>query len=249
VLGASAAVLALVPVAIAGALLGVEGGLITALLAAIATAVLWDTTRHEVGEPVLSVGGNGLGLFAMMGIGAGFGAMRALRGRLDVGSRRASALAEAALTLELGAGPDTLAVLTRAALEVVPADGALMYSAIPGGGLEIVAAYGAPRVAIGQRETNGPLQSAYASAQPRLLTATETAAITRDARHARSGIVAPIGALGDPAVGVLLVFASRPDSLKEVHVEALRTYAAFVAIALSNPLESRKVANRNLLSV
>jgi len=249
VLGASAAILVLIPISLAGALLGIEAGVITALLAAIATAALWQGTGHEVGEPVLSVGGNGLGFLALMGVGAGFGLMRQLRGRLDVGSRRASALAEAALTLELGAGPDTLALLTRAALEVVPADAALLYAAVPGGGLELVGAYGAPSAKIGQRETGGPLIATYENGQARQLSAAEAATMAADGRRVRSGIVAPVGERGERPIGVMAVFATREDRLREVHVEALRTYTAFVGIALVTPLQSHAVGRRNLLSV
>jgi GAF domain-containing protein len=175
--------------------------------------------------------------------------MRVLRGRLDQGSRRASALAEAALTLELGAGPETLDVLTRAALEVVPGDAALLYTAIPGGGLELVALYGATAALVGRRETAGPLIDTYASGHARVMTGLDAASIASEVPRMRGVIVAPVGLRGDRAIGVLAVLASRRDAFKEAHVEALRTYSAFVAIALSNPLEAPTAATTNLLSV
>jgi hypothetical protein len=51
---------------------------------------LWLGTGHLVEEPVLTVGGNGLGFLALLAVGVGFGVTRALRGRRDRGSREAS---------------------------------------------------------------------------------------------------------------------------------------------------------------
>src|SRR6202158_6299218 len=86
--GAAAAILSIIPVAIAGALFGPEIGVVAGLLAVVANFALWTGTDHAVGEPVIRVGGNGLGALALTGIGAGFGAMRVLRGRLDPRGRR-----------------------------------------------------------------------------------------------------------------------------------------------------------------
>src|SRR5439155_969975 len=70
IVGASSSLLGLIPVAIAGALFGPETGVVAAVLSAILTAVLWQSTGHLVGEPILTVGGNGLGVVALIGIEA-----------------------------------------------------------------------------------------------------------------------------------------------------------------------------------
>ena len=69
-LGASASVLAIPVVALCGALFGLESGVGLALLSSIVTAVLWQTTGHQIGEPILRIGGNGLGIVALVGVGA-----------------------------------------------------------------------------------------------------------------------------------------------------------------------------------
>ncbi|TME58568.1 MAG: hypothetical protein E6I54_13050, partial [Chloroflexi bacterium] len=61
------------------------------------TAALWNATDHAIGEPVLRIGGNGIGVVALVAIGAGFGAMRLVRGRLVPRARLVDALAEAAI--------------------------------------------------------------------------------------------------------------------------------------------------------
>ena len=65
-IGASASLLAMLPVAIAGALYGPEFGIATALLSTIVTAALWNATNHAIGEPVLRIGGNGIGVVALV---------------------------------------------------------------------------------------------------------------------------------------------------------------------------------------
>jgi DNA-binding NarL/FixJ family response regulator len=155
--GAAAAILSIIPVAIAGALFGPEIGVVAGLLAVVANFALWTGTDHAIGEPVIRVGGNGLGALALTGIGAGFGAMRILRGRFDPHGRRLGALAEVALALAAGPTPDVLRLLAEGALEVVPGDAALLYATVPTGGLELVAATGVARTMVGKRETAGEL--------------------------------------------------------------------------------------------
>jgi CheY-like chemotaxis protein len=86
--GASAAVLSVVTVAAAGAALGPELGVVTAIATYAATEVLWSVTGHQPGEAILQIGGNGLGAIALLFLGAGVGAMRLVLSR----SRRAEAL-------------------------------------------------------------------------------------------------------------------------------------------------------------
>src|SRR5438874_8020292 len=145
----------MLPVAIAGAVFGPEIGVATALLSTIVTAALWNATNHAIGEPVLRIGGNGIGVVALVAIGAGFGAMRLVRGRLVPRARLVDALAEAAVALGPGLGPRTLELLAEAALEIVPGDTALIYVAVPGGRLEMVGVAGAPLEVIGLRVVAG----------------------------------------------------------------------------------------------
>jgi CheY-like chemotaxis protein len=88
VVGPSAAVLSVVTVAAAGAMLGPELGVITAIATYLATTVLWSTTGHFSGEAILEVGGNGLGALMLLFLGAGVGAMRNVLSR----SRRVEAV-------------------------------------------------------------------------------------------------------------------------------------------------------------
>jgi hypothetical protein len=239
VLGASAAVMAVVPVALAGALLGVESGVAAAVLAGIATALLWQGTGHAVGEPVLSVGGNGLGLLAMLGLGAGFGVMRVLRGRIDPGARRAGALAEAALTLAAGPGPDTLGLLAQAALEVVPGDVALLYAAVPGGGLELVATSRGARTPLGRREVPAAIAEAHATGRATVVSDPRPIAIALGIPRVRSAVVAPVAIPGEHAGGVIAVLSTRRGAYGEKHVATLGTYAAFLGMAIEMGHRSR----------
>jgi len=242
VLGASAAVIALVPVALAGALLGIEGGLAAAILVGVASALLWEGTDHTPGEAVLTIGGNYLGFLAMMGLGAGFGAMRVLRGRVDRRSRRAGALADAALTLASGLRPETLELFAQAALEVVPGDAALVYSTVPGGGLEIVAVAGAPRTLVGRRESAGAVAEAQASGRASLVRDLAAASIGIRVPRMRSAVVVPAAIPGQRAGGVIAVFSTRRDTLTDVHVATLETYGAFVGMAIGTSLDTSRAA-------
>ena len=81
VVGASAAVLSVATVAAAGALLGPELGVVTAILTYIVTTLLWTATGHQPGEAILQIGGNGLGAVMLLLLGAGAGAMRSALSR------------------------------------------------------------------------------------------------------------------------------------------------------------------------
>jgi DNA-binding NarL/FixJ family response regulator len=242
VLGASASILAIVPVAIAGALFGPEVGVAIALLSAVETATLWQGTGHVIGEPVLRIGGNGLGIAALVGIGAGFGAMRLLRGRLLPGTRQIGALAEAALALAPGLGPKTLGLLAEAALEIVPGETALMYVAVPGGGLELVAGAGAPQGLIGQREAAGAVAAAATENRASIIDDLEARPIGVSLPGSRSGVVVPVAGRGDTPSGVIAILASRKGIYGPVHLEALTSYAGFLASLLNAPATAISIA-------
>ncbi len=247
VLGASAAVLQLVPVAAAGALLGPEAGIAAALLSALLTALLWQGTGHPLGEPILTVGGNGLGVLALMGLGAAFGMMRALHGRVNPEVRQAGALAEAALVLAAGGGPKTLELLARGALDVVPGDVALLYLPVPNGGLELVAAPGALPGLLGSRRTGDAVERAHTHGQP-MITDAGAASLGVEVPAMRAAIVVPLSTIGAPD-GVIAVLSARRGTYDEAHLHAVRAYAAFVRMAIGAQLAAEASEQRVARSV
>jgi DNA-binding NarL/FixJ family response regulator len=230
-LGASASLLAIPIVALGGALLGPEAGIALALLCSTASVALWQTTDHQIGEPILRVGGNGLGIVALVSVGAGFGAMRLVRGRLDTRARRVGAFAEAAVALSSGLDPNTLGMLAEAVLELVPGDAALIYVSVPGGGLELVAAAGVDKSVLGQRRTAGSIAKAFRDAQATPLTALDGMAM-EDLGNARAGIAVPLSRSGEPPCGVLAVFANRPVVYASEQIQSATSYASFLAALL-----------------
>jgi two-component system nitrate/nitrite response regulator NarL len=233
--GASAALLSFVPVAIAGALFGPELGVVAGILAVLANLALWAGTGHEIGEPILRVGGNGLGALSLMGIGAGFGAMRLLRGRFDPHGRRLGALAEVALALAAGPTPDVLRLLAEGALEVVPGDAALLYAVVPTGGLELVAATGTARTAVGQREMAGELVRAQKQRHASISWDVASGAVGRAVPDAKGAIIVPIPGIAEAVAGVLVVATGKRRVYGEPHVQVLSSYATFIGAALNAP--------------
>ncbi len=233
--GAAAAILSIVPVAIAGALFGPETGVAAALLAVVTNLLLWSATDHAIGEPVIRVGGNGLGALALVGIGGGFGAMRLLRGRFDPHGRRLGAIAEVALALAAGPTPDVLRLLAEGALEVVPGDAALLYAAVPTGGLELVAATGGARAEVGQRETTGELVRAQTQRHASISWSVARGPIGQAVPDAKGAIVVPIPGLAEAVAGVLVVATARRRAYGEAHVQVLSSYATFIGAALNAP--------------
>jgi DNA-binding NarL/FixJ family response regulator len=235
VFGAAAAVLSIAPVAIAGALFGPEVGVVAAVLAVTANFGLWAGTDHAIGEPVIRVGGNGLGALALLGIGAGFGAMRVLRGRLDPHGRRLGALSEVALALAAGPTPDVLRLLAEGALEVVPGDAALIYAAVPTGGLELVAATAAAQSAVGLRESGGPLARAQTTRHASISWDVASGPIARAMPDARGAIIVPIPGATEAVAGILAVATAKRRAYGQAHVQVLSSYATFVGAALNTP--------------
>lgn len=248
-LGASASVLAIPFVAAAGMLIGPEAGLIAGFLSSVVTAALWQTTNHPIGEPILRVGGNGLGILALMGIGAGFGAMRLVRGRLDPHGRRVSALAESALALAPGLTPASLELLAEAALEIVPGDVALLYEPVPEGGLELVAASGAAEGAIGTRRVAGAVAEAHSTGRSAVVADLALTPIGVDVPHAHSAVVVPVVGVGDAPGGVIAVVSMRKGAYSESHLAALASYASFLSSLLNAPPTTVAVSDRIALRV
>ncbi len=235
IFGASAAILSVVPVAVAGALFGPELGVVTAFLAVAANFALWAGTDHPIGEPIIRVGGNGVGVLVLMGIGAGFGAMRLMRGRFDVHGRRLGALAEVALALAAGPTPDVLRLLAEGALEIVPGDAALLYATVPSGGLELVAATGAARTTLGQRETAGELVRAQAQRHASISWDLRNSAVISAIPDAKGAIIVPIPGIAEAIAGVLVLVSTRRRTYGEPHLQVLSSYASFIGAALNAP--------------
>lgn len=233
-LGASGVVVSIVCVALAGALLGPEAGLLAAVLAGAESALLWQSTGHQLGEPVLTVGGNGVGFLALMGIGAGFGVMRVLRGRFAERDREVDALAQGALLLWSDGG-GRLDLAAAAARAVIPADAVLLFGAVSGGEeLEVKAAAGAPASLLGLRQgvATGPIGRVYAEARPRVandLTAGLTLALVKGMR---SALLVPVCPADQPARGVIVALSSRRNGFTSAHAATLSRFGASVWLAM-----------------
>ncbi|MEK6208526.1 MAG: response regulator [Chloroflexota bacterium] len=230
-LGASASLLAIPVVALGGALLGPEAGIALALLSSVESVVLWQTTDHQFGEPILRIGGNGLGVVALISVGAGFGAMRLVRGRLDTRARRVGALAEAARALTAGLDPNTLGMLAEAVLELVPGESALIYVPVPGGGLELVAAAGVDKKALGQRRTAAGIARAFREAHAVSITGLDGMAM-ETSTNPGAGVAIPLSRPGEPPCGVLAVFAARRGTYGPEQIQTLTSYGSFLAALL-----------------
>ena len=230
-LGASAAVLGLVAVTIAGAQLGLEGGLAGGLIVTLLTPALWAVTGHQLGEPITTIGGNGIGILAMLGVGAGFGVMRALRGRLNLEGRRAGVIAEAAAVLASATGPDVLRLYAIGALDTVPGECVLLFHPIPGGGMELMAAPGAPSGVVGSRNVGEAIANAR-ELRKTFVTDAGTASLGVEVPRMRTALVAPLVTGSNEVKGVIAVLSPRRDAYGPDQISALIVYARFVALAL-----------------
>ena len=230
-LGASSSVIGLAPVAVAGALFGPETGVIAAALSAVLTALLWQGTGHEFGEPIFTVGGNGVGALALVGVGAGFGVMRAMRGRIDARGRTAASIAEAAAALLAADSSELLALLAQAAVESVRSEAALLYLTIPGGGIELVAATGPSSAHVGSRARAEAITRVIASGRAAVVSA-DRAMLGIEIKGMRSAVVAPLIAESGAATGAIVVMTSTARAFTPADVEAVTMYARFAARAI-----------------
>jgi DNA-binding NarL/FixJ family response regulator len=228
--GASASLVAIPVVAVAGAILGAELGALFALGSSALTAALWGVTGHERGEAVLTIGGNGLGVIALMGIGAGFGAMRLLGARLDRRGRRIDALLESGL-LMTAHDPRLLEIAAEAARHTIRAEMLFLYAATGDGSLVVVAVSGAPASLVGHRETarGGTVQRALVQGRPRALRQDE--AMTLHSR-ARSGVAVPAAPTGEEPEGVIIALSERPRGLDASDAATLARLAPSIWLAL-----------------
>src|SRR5207244_3626286 len=83
-------------------------------------------------------------------------------------------------------------LLAEAALEIVPGDTALIYVAVPGGGLELVAGTGAPHQLIGHREVAGAVAAAGTANRASIVDDLEARAIGVSVPRSRSAVVVTV---------------------------------------------------------
>ena len=230
VLGAGASLLAIGAVAIAGALLGPEGGALWAVLSSVLTLLLWGVTGHERGEPVITIGGNGIGVIALVGLGAGFGVMRQVRSRFAGHGRHVEALLESGLFIGAG-GPQLLATATDAARQVIHVEALLLYARLGDGNLTMVAASGAPESMLGRREasSSGPLKEALAGTKARLLGETESRSFIP---RMQSAVIMPVAPVGERPEGVVVALSERQRGLDASDVATLTRFAPQLWLAL-----------------
>jgi CheY-like chemotaxis protein len=243
-IGAGAAALSVVPVALAGVLLGPELGLLTAALVVFANAALWTMSGYALGEPILRIGSNGLGIITLLALGAGFGAMREIGGRLSRRGRRVFAMAEAARSMADVDGAEQLSILVDAALRLVQAKTALLYTPTDDGGLEVVAAAGVLRTFIGARATT---ESALIRQVLRDGSTHVTADFARESDGIpfagyRSAAVVPARDAVGLVRGALVVLHPRPNAYHLDELAALRRLALFVSLELRSQRSPSSVA-------
>jgi hypothetical protein len=228
--GATASLVAIPLVAVAGAVLGPELGAVFALGSSALTAALWGVTGHERGEAVLTIGGNGLGVIALMGIGAGFGAMRLLGARLDPRGRRVDVLLESGL-LMTARDPRLLEIAAEAARQTIRAEMVFLYAPGADGSLAIVAVSGAPASLVGHRETarSSAVQRAFVQGRPRALRQDEVAVLHP---RARSGVAVPAAPPGEEPEGVIIALSERRRSLDASDAATLARLAPSIWLAL-----------------
>jgi CheY-like chemotaxis protein len=232
-LGPAAAILSIAVVALAGSLLGPEAGVAAAILSAAENVVLWGATGHTAGETVLSAGGNGLGFLALLGIGAGFGTMRVLRGRFDRSGRAVDALVDAALLVSSARLDRDL--LAEAASRMIDADVVLLYAPTSDGALEVAASTAGGRSLIGHRElgTAGAVPRTFREGRARALTEAEARSFIP---RMRSGVTAPVRADADRPMGVFVALARARPGLSGADAATLGRLAPLVGLALKQSL-------------
>jgi hypothetical protein len=205
------------------------------MVTTIVTAALWSASGHPVGEPILRIGSNGLGILMLLAVGAAFGAMREIGGRLGWRGRTVSGLAAAARGLARAGGSERLGLLVDAALQVVPGHAALLYVPVDRGAvLEVVAATSAARATIGRRQSIdlGPVNEAFRDATPRITADPAHLSAGSIVEGTRSAIVVPVGDRPGECRGVLVVLGAREGLYSVTHTELLRALIMFVWLAL-----------------
>lgn len=226
VVGASAGVFSTLAVFVAGLLLGPEAGLLAAVLTMGLTLVLWLSTGHVVGEPILQIGFPGAGLVVLIVLGAAAGTLRTMGLRFEPRARRVEAVAEAARSLS-GQEPSALVdVYLRALLRTVSGEVALLVTNGGGDGRVLASSVDAGRV-----DERAAVRLAW-SASGRARVVPELRPDERPVPNVRSAIVVPV-AHGDGAPrGMVVALARRSARYGLDDVERVRMFADYLWLLL-----------------
>lgn len=240
--GAAAGAFSVLPVLIAGVILGPEGGLVAAALAILLTGSLWAATDHGLAEPVLQVGGQGFGMTILLLVGLSAGAARSLGLRLDPRRRRVEAIAEAASALVDLEGPRSIRLLLDALLAVVPAEVVAMF------------AHGAaaPRLLAATRDP-ATLKLGPTTEIVRRVMRAGAAHVTNDVPEedrALPGLqalaVVPVAIAGHDVLGAIVVLRRGPAGFTPLDLEVIRPFAQYFWLVLRNAPARRRAAAAGL---
>jgi DNA-binding NarL/FixJ family response regulator len=226
-LGASAGAFAVLPVAIGGALLGPEAGLLAAVTALLVTAVLWSGTGHDVGEPVLQIGG-AVGIVVTLVLGLASGAARVLCQRVDQRHRRVDAIVDAAQAISGLERGELIAVLLDAMLRVIPGDAVYFYSNAVSEPRFVASSHG------GRTDNTDALvplvRDVMRSSTPR--TIDELAAPERPSAEARSASIVPVSIAAQEVRGALVVVHHQARHFGPSDIGLMQPFAQYLWIVL-----------------
>jgi len=112
---------------------------------------------------------------------------------------------------------------------------------VPGGGLELVAAAGAPDEVIGVREVAGAVAAAVTENRASIVDDLEARPIGVSLPRSRSCIVVPVAGRGETPSGVIAILAGRKSFYNAGHLEALTSYGSFLGSLLNAPARAAAV--------
>lgn len=224
-LGASAAILGIVPVALAGALLGPELGVVAAIAVDLMTFQLWELTDHHAGETLLQIGGTGLGALSLLFLGATFGAMRL---RADRSRSREAALGHAIVD------PGGPAELLAAARSIVLCDAAVLVRlSADQSELELVHSVGIELFPARFRLTEAlPLARCIRELAPTLVRGPVPGIST----ETRAVVAVPIVSTAGRALGILALLDRKAAAFHDNDLRPLRALAAAASDVLGPPV-------------
>ncbi|HEY6958694.1 MAG TPA: response regulator [Candidatus Limnocylindria bacterium] len=236
IFGASAGVFAIAVAAMAGALLGPEAGLVGAALAMLVTLPLWVVTGHPIGEPVFRIG-SGVGLVALVLVGAASGAMRELGLRLDPRRRRIEALTEVVHSLSGVPRAELIDAFLGAIRRVLPAEAALLY-ANARGEAQIVRA-SVPGLATDS--LRAVVRESFRAASPRVVD--EVPLGERAAPALSTMLIVPVSVPGQEVRGAIVLLGHSSRRYRVHDAQLVAGFSQYLWIVLGNlPAGARDVA-------
>lgn len=237
IFGASAGVFSIAVAAMAGSLLGPEAGLIGATLAMIVTLPLWVATGHPIGEPVLRIG-SGVGLIALVLVGAAAGAMRELGLRLDPRRRRVEALTEVVHSLSGVPRAELIDAFLGAIRRVLPADAVLLY-ANARGNAQIVRASIA---GLATDNLRGIVRDSFRAPSARVV---DKAPLSERAAPALSSmLIVPVTVPGQEVRGAIVLLGRASRRYRVQDALLVEGFSQYLWIVLGHlPLDAREVTH------